>query len=75
MYLEQVHRCKCFIPKFNIAETTEDTMGNQEDFTNAKEEAIDEEKAGQESEVGLDQWLDFNPTLLNANRIRRCCGG
>ena len=52
-------------------------MGNQEDFTNAKEEAIDEEKTGQESEVGLDQWLDFNPTLLIANRIRDrdCCGG
>ena len=39
----------------NFAETTEDTEGNQENFTNAKEEAIDEEKAGQESEAGLDQ--------------------
>ena len=48
----------------NFAETTEDTMGTQEDFTNAKEEAIDEEKAGQESEAGLDQWPDYIPTLL-----------
>ena len=48
----------------NFAETTEDTEGNQENFTNAKEEAIDEEKAGQESEAGLDQWLDYIPTLL-----------
>ena len=49
----------------NLAETTEENEGNQEDFTNSKEEAIDEEKAGQESEVGLDQWHDFNPTLLS----------
>ena len=48
----------------NFAETTEDTEGNQENFTNAKEEAIDEEKAGQESEAGLDQWQDYIPTLL-----------
>ena len=41
----------------NFAETIED-------FTNAKEEAIDEEKAGQESEAGLDQWQDYIPTLL-----------
>ena len=39
-------------------------MGTQEDFTNAKEEAIDEEKAGQEAEAGLDQWQDYIPTLL-----------
>ena len=39
-------------------------MCNQEDFTNAKEEAIDEEKAGQEAEAGLDQWQDYIPTLL-----------
>ena len=39
----------------NFAEITEDTEGNQEDFTNAKEEAIDEEKAVQESEVR--SWL------------------
>ena len=48
----------------NFAKTTEDTEGNQEDFTNAKEEAIDKEKAGQESEAGLDQWQDYIPTLL-----------
>ena len=65
LYLEQVHLCKCFIPLLcNFAETTEDTMGTQEDFTNAKEEAIDEEKAGQESEAGLDEWQDYIPTLL-----------
>ena len=39
----------------NFAKTTEDTEGNQKDFVNAKEEAIDKEKAGQESEAGLDQ--------------------
>ena len=39
----------------HFAEITEDTEGNQEDFTNAKEEAIDEEKAVQESEVR--SWL------------------
>ena len=48
----------------NFAETTEDTMGNQEDFTNAKEDAIDEEEAGKESEAGLDQWQDYIPSLL-----------
>ena len=32
----------------NLAETTKENEGNQEDFTNSKEEAIDEEKAGQE---------------------------
>ena len=48
----------------NFAETTEDTEGDQENFTNAKEEAIDEEKAGQEAEAGLDQWQDYIPTLL-----------
>ena len=32
----------------NFAETTEDTEGDQENFTNAKEEAIDEEEVGQE---------------------------
>ena len=37
---------------------------------NAKEEAIDEEKAGQESEPGLDQWLDYIPTLLCHQNIR-----
>ena len=42
----------------NFAETTEDTMGDQEDFTNAMEEAIDEEEAG------LDQWQDYIPSLL-----------
>ena len=39
-------------------------MSNQEDFTNAKEEAIDEEEADQESEAGLDQWQDYIPSLL-----------
>ena len=39
----------------NFAENTEDNEGYQEDFTNAKEEAIDK-KAGQES--------DYFPTLL-----------
>ena len=48
----------------NFAEITEGTEGNQENFTNGKEEAIDEEKAGQESEAGLDQWQDYIPTLL-----------
>mgnify|MGYP005690876161 CR=1 FL=1 len=48
----------------NFAETTEDTMGIQEDFTNAKEEAIDEKEAGKESEAGLDQWQDYIPSLL-----------
>ena len=33
-------------------------MGNQEDFGNAKEEAIDEEEAG------LDQWQAFIPSLF-----------
>ena len=47
----------------NFAKTTEDTEGNQEDFTNAKEEG-DREKVGQESEAGLDQWQDYIPTLL-----------
>ena len=49
---------------WNFAEITEGTEGNQENFTNAKEEAIGEEKAGQESEAGLDQWQDYIPTLL-----------
>ena len=48
----------------NFAETTEDTMGDQEDITNAMEEAIDEEEAGKESEAGLDQWQDYIPSLL-----------
>ena len=39
-------------------------MGNQEDFGNAKEEAIDEEEVGQESEAGLDQWQDSIPSLF-----------
>ena len=39
---------------YNLAETTEGTEGNQEEFKDAKEEAIDKEKAGQESETGLD---------------------
>ena len=39
-------------------------MGNQEDFTNAKEEAIDEKEAGKESEAGLDQRQDYIPSLL-----------
>lgn len=47
-----------------VTETTEDTMGDQEDFTNAMEEAIDEEEAGKESEAGLDQWQDYIPSLL-----------
>ena len=66
MYLEQVHlwNVSSLTLLCNFAETTEDTLGNQEDFTNAKEEAIDEEKAGQESEAGLDQWQDYIPTLL-----------
>ena len=40
---------------YNLAETTEGTEGNQEELRDAKEEAIDEEKAGQVSEAGLDQ--------------------
>ena len=48
----------------NFAETTEDTMGDQEDFTKAMEEAIDEEEVGKESEAGLDQWQDYIPSLL-----------
>ena len=39
-------------------------MGDQEDFTKAMEEAIDEEEVGQESEAGLDQWQDFIPSLF-----------
>ena len=39
-------------------------MGDQEDFTNAMEEAFDEEEAGKESEAGLDQWRDYIPSLL-----------
>lgn len=39
-------------------------MGDQEDFTNAMEEAIDEEEAGKELEAGLDQWQDYIPSLL-----------
>ena len=31
---------------YNLAETTEGTEGNQEEFKDAKEEAIDKEKAG-----------------------------
>ena len=59
----------------NFAEITEDTEGNQEDFTNAKEEAIDEEKAGQESEAGLDQWHDRTTSPpCYAIRISDCCG-
>ena len=33
----------------------EGTEGNQEELRDAREETIDEEKADQESEVGLDQ--------------------
>ena len=39
-------------------------MGDQEDFTKAMEEAIDEEEVGKESEDGLDQWQDYIPSLL-----------
>lgn len=56
----------------NFAETTEDTEGNQEDLTNAKEEAFDEEKVGQESEAGLDQWQDYIPNLLCHKRLLWC---
>ena len=49
---------------YNFSEPTEGTEGYQEELRDAKEEAIDEEKAGQESEAGLDQWHDYIPTLL-----------
>ena len=40
-----------------FSETTEGTEANQEELRDAKEKSIsiDEEKAGQESEAGLDQ--------------------
>ena len=61
---------------YNFSEPTEGTEGYQEELRDAREEAIDKEKAGQESEAGLDQTSDrTTSTLCYAIRIRDCCGG
>ena len=39
------HRCFILNLLYNFAETTEGTEGNQEELRDAKEEAIDEDKA------------------------------
>ena len=49
-FFEDVSSCTLL---YNFSEPTEGTEGYQEDLRDAKEEAIDEEKAGQEPEGGL----------------------
>ena len=59
---------------YTFSEPTEGTEGYQEELRDAKEEAIDEEKAGQESEAGLNQWSKSFPSGMRIfqPRIRDC---